>query len=273
MKFFITPSAGLAANAIMFAAALGAPAAQAQESGPPDADSWHFNVGAGVASQSRYSGSHERKLMLMPTLGASYGRWSIGAIPGAAGAVAGVGYSLLQEGPWRIGLGIGTSLKPPRMESDSTLLTGLGDISRTTLASASVGYNAKWFGAHASVMTDVGDHQQGTQAALDVQARYSPMPGLMLSAGPGLTWADSRYMQTYYGIDAAQSTRSGKSAYTASGGLNSVRFGVGAQYQLTQQWTIGAKLDSSSLRGDAAKSPITVGKLQTTLGLSTNYRF
>ena len=108
---------------------------------------------------------------------------------------------------------------------------------------------------------------------MDVMYRTRPTNHLSLSVGPGLTWMDSRYASTYYGVSAEQSANTGYAAYKAGAGLNALRLSASADYQLTREWGLSAKLGLTQLQGDAAGSPTVEKKNQTSYGLFANYRF
>jgi len=244
-----------------------------QEAIPPaPTQGWKFTAGLGIASQPKYPGSSETMRTGLPLFSADYGRFFIGGAPGA-GAPAGVGANLIQDGPWRLGLGVGANLRAPRREADDPHLQGLGDVHGTEFGSLFGSYSQPWFSARASVVTDIGGQHQGTRLALDLDGRFSPVQDLMLSAGPGLTWADSQYTRTFFGIDAGQSARSGLPSHAAGSGVNLVRFSLGADYRLSPAWSVGLHLTAASLRGDAADSPITERKSQNTLALFGSYHF
>jgi outer membrane protein len=95
----------------------------------------------------------------------------------------------------------------------------------------------------------------------------------VLSAGPGMTLMDGQYAQTYYGVTAAQSASSGYGTYKAAAGINALRFGASANYEISREWSLGAKLSVSKLQGDAANSPTVKNGAQTSYGLFANYRF
>jgi len=238
----------------------------------PAADSWKFTLGLGVGSGPKYPGSSERKTRALPIFSANYGRYFIGGTPNA-GAPVGLGAYLYQDNHWRLGAGLGGNLEKPRKESDSPSLRGLGDIDATALGSIFASYSDKWFSVRGSVVTDVGGKHEGTRASLGFDAKYALTDKLLLSAGPGLTWADRKYTQTFFGIDAAQSANSGLPVYTAKSGLNSIRFTVGADYRLTPNWSLGTRFTAEDLRGDAADSPITQKKAQNSFSLFAAYRF
>ena len=239
---------------------------------PPPAQGWKFTVGLGLISQPKYPGSSDRMQSALPLFSADYGRFFVGGAPGA-GLPAGAGAYLVQDGPWRLGLGVGANLRAPRRESDDPHLLGLGDVEGTEFGSLFGSYSKPWFSARAGLVTDIGGRHQGTRLALDLDGRFSPVHDLMLSAGPGLTWADSQYTRTFFGIDAGQGDRSGLPTHAAGNGVNLVRFSLGADYRLSPAWAVGLHLTAASLRGDAADSPITERKAQNSFGLFGSYRF
>ncbi len=235
-------------------------------------DNWQFTIGAGVVNGPEYPGAADNKTKAVPLINATYGRYFIGGMPGT-GVPFGVGANLYQDQQWRVGVAVGAGLGKAREESDDVRLRGLGDIDGTARGGMFASYTGSWYGVRANVMTDIGGKDQGTLASFDLEGRYVPLKGLMLTAGPGFTWADNKYTSTFFSIDAAQSVRSGLARYDAKSGVNSVRFSVGANYRLTPNWSLNARVTASELRGDAAKSPITADKSQTTVGLFSAYRF
>jgi MipA family protein len=237
-----------------------------------DEDAWRFSAGVGVISQPKYPGSSETRVGALPTFSASHGRWQIGALPGA-GVPVGVNYTLMQDGPWRLGVGVGTGLGNPRNAKDNNSFSKLGSIEQTTLGSLSGSYTEGALAANASIVSDVGGNGQGTRAMLDVMYRTRPTDRLSLSVGPGLTWIDSRYASTYYGVSDTQSANTGYAAYKAGAGVSALRLSAGADYQLTRDWSLSAKLGLTQLQGDAASSPTVDKKNQTSYGLFANYRF
>jgi outer membrane protein len=56
-------------------------------------------------------------------------------------------------------------------------------------------------------------------ATLEAVARYNPLQRLTLTAGPGVTFANRTYMQTFFGIDALQSQRSGYVQFAPRAGV------------------------------------------------------
>ena len=181
--------------------------------------------------------------------------------------------NLYQNSHWRLGTAVSADFVTPRKASNDPHLHGLGDISGTPHASIFASYGVDWATLRTNITTDIGRHGEGTLAGVDLQGRYQPIERLTLSAGPGLTWASGPHMRTFFGVDAAQSAASGLPQFQARSGLEAVRFSLGANYQLAKDWTLGARVGLSRLRGDALNSPITEAGTQNSYMLSGVYHF
>jgi len=258
---------------LYLAAMMSSGAAFAQTDAPPPfEDAWKFRIGIGAGSIPKFPGSDASRTSVIPMIGAEYGRFYIGGVPGA-GSPAGVGMYLLRDSGWTVGVGVGANLRSPRKESDSPRLAGTGDIARTETGSLFANYDWRWLGIRSSVQTDIGGKKEGTTASLDLEGRL-PLPGgFMLTAGPGLVWADHKYQQTFFGINTAQSLASGLTAYDARSGVNTVRLNLGANYRISPHWDVGLRGSIGRLTGSATDSPITESKNQNTFALITSYGF
>lgn len=259
---------------------------QAQDT--PAADTWHYAVGATALTQPRYPGSDRRKTRLLPIAAAAYGRFSLGELDGT-GIPVGASVDLLEDPHWKVGVALGSDIGKPRKASDSPRLAGLGDIDATLLGSLYARFDDSWLEIRGNVTTDVGNRRngirelstpaprratsQGTQASIDIEGKYSPTPGLTVVAGPGLVWADRRHERAFFGVDDAQSVDSGLATYSPRAGIDAARMTLGADYRLTRQWHVSATLIASDLLGDAAGSPVTDKRWQTTAALAATLRF
>ncbi|NML32507.1 MipA/OmpV family protein [Paraburkholderia antibiotica] len=233
---------------------------------------WRFTVGAGVVNMPKFPGASGTKWEVVPVVSANYDRFFIGSNPDAA-SILSLGAYLYRDSNWRIGAAITYDFIDPRNESDDSRLHGLGDVKRTAHAELFGVYTYQFITARASVLTDIAGNDRGTVATFDLLGRYQPIPQLTLSAGPGLTWASSKYNETYFGVNSEQSARSGLPTYSAGSGLNQLRFSVNGAYRIATNWNVGASVSFAWLRGDANDSPITEKTSQITYGLFANYLF
>jgi MipA family protein len=239
-----------------------------EENGP-----WQVTLGAGVMQLPEYPGSDEGRTQALPLVSVRYKRFFLGGAPGS-GSPGGLGAYLYESDRWSLGAVIAPDGIDPREESDDERLRGLGDIDASVRAGLFTSYRiTSWLRLGASALTDVGDKQQGTIANLDAEFTYRPFPKLLLSGGPGISWTDEEYMQTYFGITGEQAARSAFSPYTPAGGVSTVRLSFGAQYLLGSNWFLGARVTAAQLQGDAADSPIVVEKNQNLYALFFGYRF
>jgi outer membrane protein len=234
-------------------------------------DSLQVVAGGALVSQPEYPGASKEKTRLLPVLQATYGRYFFGGLPGGTGA--GLGLALYRDDNLLAGVGLSADVNRPRKESDDARLHGLGDVTATTMATGFLIYSRDWMALKSSFSKDAGGKHRGELATLDLEIKYSPVDALVFSAGPGVTWADSKYNQAYFGIDATQSANSGRPMFHPQRGVNQVRMTIGANYRLTPQWSLLAKVSLAKLQGDAALSPIVEKRTQNSAGISAAYRF
>lgn len=96
---------------------------------------------------------------------------------------------------------------------------------------------------------------------------------LMLMGRISATWADSNYMQQYFGITAQQSANSGYALYDTSSGVKDVALGATLRYRLTDRWLFSTNARVSQLTNYAAGSPISFSDTNFTLMSLLGYRF
>jgi MipA family protein len=256
--------------AVFCLALAGAVPALAQESTGAD-ERWRVAVGGGVISAPKFPGSDRQRTLVLPFVSASRGRFFVGG-DAAAGSAGAIGMRLYTDTRWRLAAGLSADLGH-RKESDDPRLMGLGDVRRTASAVAAAAYTYDWLTARVRVASDILGHDQGTLVRFDLIGRTRAGERTTLFAGPGVTWADRRYTQTFFGVSADQSSRSGLPQFDAGAGWNSARFTVGASYRVAPRWNLGAFASVARLRGDAAESPITEDRSQVYAGVFLTYRF
>ena len=121
-----------------------------------------------------------------------------------------------------------------------------------------------------------GKGGKGAQWALTASYMAPRLGGLQFSADARLGFANGRYMDSYFSIDADNSARSGLPQYTATGGAKSGSVGFNLGYDLDGGWMLLGRVGYTRLLGDARDSPIV--KLRdsagsTSAGVAVGYRF
>jgi outer membrane protein len=238
----------------------------------PFSNKWKFILGGGVINGARYPGSRYNFTRGLPLVSVSYGRFFIGAVPGG-GAPAGAGAYLLHTDHWAIGVDIGGDSRKPRRSSDDPILRGWGDIKSTVRGGMFASYTRDWLSVRGSISDDLGGHHEGVLASFAVEAKYHATQRLTLSIGPEVTWINTQYANTFFGINASQSAIAGIAPYRVKSGINTVGGSAGATYMLTDHWSLGSHVSYGRLQGDAADSPVTTDKTQRMYGAFFMYRF
>ncbi|MCA3237684.1 MAG: MipA/OmpV family protein [Curvibacter sp.] len=117
---------------------------------------------------------------------------------------------------------------------------------------------------------------KGTQVSLTSLYRAPRSGALQLGADARVDFADDKHMQTYFSVDADNSTRSGLPVYAAGSGAKSASLGFTGMYDLNRDWMLIGRLGYSRLLGDAKDSPIVQRRGEAgavSLGLAVGYRF
>lgn len=259
----------IAVCAAAYAAACVQTSAHAQST---DEESWRFSVGAGAISTPEYPGSGDQDNRAVPILRIDYGRFFFGNVPGLPES-AGIGARLYRNGGLRLGAALTSEFRDIRKESDSPRLSGLGDVEGTQRVALFGVYEIDRFAVRAALAQDIGDKNLGLVGAVEADVTFMLTPQLSLSVGPVVTFANSEYMGTVYGVTAQQSALSGLPVYQAGSGITSVRLSAMAAYRITPHWTAGLRLTAGRLQGDAADSPIVEDETQNSASLFLLYSF
>jgi outer membrane protein len=114
-----------------------------------------------------------------------------------------------------------------------------------------------------NVATDMAGRGQGTLAQANLWATAPFTPAFMVSVGPGVTWADTRYMHTFYSISAAQTAVSPFAPYEARAGAVDFHWNGLATYDVSSRWSLGVSEYAARLHGSAVDSPVTSRRAQS----------
>ena len=241
---------------------------------------WEVRIGAGARFAPKYEGSDEMKTRALPLIDI---RWKDRVFLNPRD---GLGLRVYDEGGLTVSAGVGYAFG--RDESDSDDLRGMGDIDETAAANLAAGYGLGLVRPYLRVSRHLGG-SGGTLVRAGVGAvapfallsgRMNPQgardegpKGPLLRLGASATWADGDYMESYFGVNPAQSSASGHPRYDAEAGLKSVDFAVGVIYPFAGNWAVNAQVGYSRLSGDAKDSPIVRDAGRFSGGLFLSYRF
>lgn len=239
---------------------------------------WTRAAIVGVASRPDFEGSRTSHVSLLAGGMASYrtrehGSFGLGN--------QGLGWTLENKDS---SFGVALSGDPGRVDNDdrssgllgkrpgSARLAGMGTISSTAVLAVFGSVKLGELPVSASLRQATSSHK-GTLVDIGTSLPWRVNPRTTLSFSPGITWADSRYNQAYFGVTAEQASRTGYRAFDAGAGIKSAQMSFGAAVDLSTNWQLLGQVQVHRLMGDAGKSPIVERRTQVSSGLTFAYRF
>jgi len=182
-----------------------------------------------------------------------------------------LGAYLVNDDTWQVG---GNFQFDPtwRHAHDDARLNGLGNVNATVRAKAFAQYTVSFLTLSTDAEQDILGNRQGLIANADVYAS-APLGRWLFSLGTGVSWTNGQYMRTFFGVDGSQSSASGLPVFATHAGVRDIHFNAIVTCKLDDRWTANGSLTVARLRGDAADSPITQRRQQTTAMASLTYRF
>jgi MipA family protein len=232
----------------------------------------HGSIGLGLVVMPEYEGSKEHKTRVLPNINLFYGD-SLFLSHMTAGA------NLLRfktEQEITITAGPLLALRRGRGENSNEALNGLGDIDTGLDAGGFIHFRKQGWKASVDVRQNISNTAQGATVNFATGVAIPLGTSLRLRANLDATWASAEYMQTFFGIDAQQSSQSGIAPYEAGSGFKHAAASLVADYPLNPEWSGFASLRYRRLLGDAANSPIVAdlgSRDQVSASVGLKYRF
>lgn len=237
---------------------------------------WYVTLGAAPVYSPVFQGAKDYGFSIFPDIRANYGDDFFASVP------EGVGYNVINSNGWksgplakiRFGRQESSGGSPFLISGKSNALRGLGNVDTAGEAGAFVQYSYDTVRARVELRQGFGGHNGVVgDASLNYRGRVAH---IVYSAGPRLSYASKDYNQTYFGINATQSARSGLAQYHAGSGL--VSYGVGGSLTMPYTDKIALSLFTGydRLANTAADSPLIRQRgsaNQFSAGLGIGYRF
>ena len=228
-----------------------------------------MSVGLGYNAEPEFEGARRYSVGTVPFIDARWGRFSFDG---------GLHFAVIDQETTTVSLGLaydygrhdGNGLHING--SGGSYLKGLGRIGSAAVVSVSGEQSfgplslsttvSRWIGSEKFVTADI---------AIEVSAPVTD--ALSVGASLGGTWANKDYNQAYFGVTAAQASRSRFRLFDAGGGVKSVTASLFAEYALSRHWSVAASVGASTLLGDAANSPIVQSRIGREAMLALSYQF
>jgi len=175
----------------------------------------------------------------------------------------------------RLQIGTVTGYITKRDQDDGPLLRGLGDIDGGLVLGAYSGFTLGAFEFDAAILEKVTGDDSGYELRFGVETTQQLTDRTRIVARVGTTFASQDYMQTYFGVTAAQAQASkvGLPAYYTDAGIKDVYLELGSTVDLSERWLLKAGGRYGRLLGEAADSPLVETENQFSGVLGLGYRF
>jgi outer membrane scaffolding protein for murein synthesis (MipA/OmpV family) len=236
-------------------------------SGEADADRL-LMVGAGAATMPDYPGGRQMRGELLPFIQARHGRFSFDGGPR---------FDLLSEEAGSVSVGL--SYDPGRRDSrpryagtpGSDYLRGMGRIDGAPTLDVKA---ARRFGGLelSGQIARWASRNDFVTAAFGAQFEL-PVGEWSVTLAGYADWGNAKFMQSFYGVTAAQSGSSGFAVYTPGAQLHSVRGLVQVAHPLSPRWLVIAMASNQHLLGKASSSPVVQRRDGASAMLTLAYRF
>lgn len=227
---------------IALSAAVAAEAQTTQERGR------RVRIGLGAQAVPRYPGADEVQIQPFGDLSiARVGQTFVFEAPDEA-----IGFNVLK----REGLGLGPSANFQTSRRDRDVGVPIGRVKSTFEAGGFVQYQFREsFRLRVDARKGLGGHDGFIgEASADLILRDGDR--YVFSVGPRVVLTDGRYQRAYFGVDGAQSARTGLRVFRPGGGVQSVGATTGLFYQFSDRWGMSGYARYDRLIDDAARSPI-----------------
>lgn len=220
-------------------------------------------VGIAFVADAAYAGSKDRDNTWRPVL--DY-QWANGWF---AGTSNGIGVNMSQRTEFQFGPRLTFDIG--RKESQSTRLHGMGDIKPRPEVGAFLNYSPT---PEVSLSSSLryGSGQDRNGLVVDAGAVYTVVlqPSTRVSLGVGASYANAQH-QSYFEVNSSQSLASGLSTYVAGAGLRDVRLQASVLHTISPALSITGSLTVRELLNDAAHSPLTQRRTQTSAVVALVY--
>ncbi len=234
----------------------------------PNLPEWRAIAGVAAQVQPAYDGSRAYRVQGGPLINIRYrdiAFFSTGE---------GLGFNFLRGDHYQVGVAVAYDLGRQE-KADYANLRGMGNISAAPVGKVYASYvlSRKF---PMILRVDARQFAGGAQGAVGDAGVYLPLPGssktFVMFAGPSITLADTHYLQTLYGVTAAQSAASGHRVYEIPhAGTSAAGVGFSATKFVTDHLLLNADAALNQIRGSPAHSPLIERRTQRVLALSIAY--
>ncbi|HDR2716522.1 TPA: MipA/OmpV family protein [Enterobacter roggenkampii] len=233
-----------------------------------------LTLGGGVDVGPRYSGSDKIRVSAAQVVDYSMANGFF------IGTTRGIGYgNNVGNLDYSAALSYRTGRKDKDVSSDSISsgsdeLRGMGEIKGSAIVVPGLGYKVTdWLNLQLQAEVPVSERENGEAVHFGLSSPLYTSPTNAVTLALTGSWGSDKYMQTYYGVNAAQSAASGFAQHDAGAGIYAWSMNLDWTRKLTSRWSVLASAGVTQLTGDAGDSPIVHRKTSPTGSLKVTYSF
>ena len=213
----------------------------------PGAFAADVSVGGGIGLAPDYEGSDHYEAVPVPYFNLNYNQGMFVKLLGFN-----LKANLIPEKTWNIGPVY--NYRAARDNVDNNRVDRMRDVSDAHELGAFGGVTIdNWF-VSLEFLADLGEAHDGWYSKLKGGYNWIISNSWALSIGASTTYADKDYMQTYFGVTAADAARSGLKQYQADSGIKDVGIDFGLNWMITPNWSAKGLASYTQLVGDADDS-------------------
>ncbi|WFC88701.1 MipA/OmpV family protein [Enterobacter roggenkampii] len=233
-----------------------------------------LTLGGGVDVGPRYSGSEKTRASAAQVVDYSMANGFF------IGTTRGIGYgNNVGNLDYSAALSYRVGRKDKDVSSDSISsgsdeLRGMGEIKGSAIIVPGLGYKVTdWLNLQLQAEVPVSERDNGEAVHFGLSSPLYTSPTNAVTLALTGCWGSDKYMQTYYGVNAAQSAASGFARHDAGAGIYAWSMNLDWTHKLTSRWSVLASAGVTQLTGDAGDSPIVHRKTSPTGSLKVTYSF
>lgn len=229
-----------------------------------------LSVGLDAGTAPRYVGSDEQRFSAAPFLHAEYGGFFLDTLKG-------LGYGWHADNGFYVENSVG--FEPGRTDKDSTWedgskkLKGMGKIKSSVNTHIIAGWAVRdWLAIEGEAnlpLTESNGVHYRTSAIL---TGYNSQTDNITFEASAL-FADSRYLNTWFGVNQQQSVRSGYAKYHTDGGFYASDMNVTWTHFFSENWSTALSYDYTLLADRAENSPVVRSRGGSSASIALAYTF
>ncbi|MFV1998421.1 MAG: MipA/OmpV family protein [Acidiferrobacterales bacterium] len=229
----------------------------------PHAEGGAGFVGLGVLAKPDYEGSDDNETIAVP----------FGMYHWASGRYVELGGSGGNENAGRLSLNLITRdssevwtfgpLLQYRLKRDDDVenrqVERMQEVDAATELGVFVGFETGPWSADLSFAGDVSDEHDGYLVYLKGGYKLMQTSKILVALGVETSWADSSYMETYFGVDNNNVGNSGLPFYKPDSGFKDIGLSLTGVYSFNKTWSLAGVASYTRMLNDAEDSPLVEG--------------